>query len=61
MFQFMIKSETVQTFDKILWRDQTISRSLRTQYKAAQKKAVMHPCLERDLNPWTQCSSCPRP
>jgi hypothetical protein len=50
------------TFGRTPWMgDQTIARLLPTQDSTAQKNADTHPCLERDSNPWSQCSSGLRP
>jgi len=41
--------------------DRPIARSLPTWDSTAQKNAGIYPCIERDSNPRSQCSSDQRP
>jgi hypothetical protein len=60
-----LSSETVNPFihvGRTPWTgDQPIARPIPKQDSITQRNTDLHPCLERDLNPRSQCLSGPRP
>jgi len=50
--------ESLGTIGRTPWTgDQPVAGPLPTQDSTTQKNADTRPCLERDSNPWSQCSS----